>query len=1209
MQDYVVTVAPLPDVQINPSSLAICSGVTTAITLSSGVPGTNFAWTATGSSGQVTGFSDGTGTSIVQTLVNTSTHIETVTYAIMPDNNGCTPLAPTNYVVTVYPVPYVNFGTTTPSICSGQPTDIQYTSPVAGTTFAWTATGSSPAVTGFSDGAGGTIAQTLLVAGGTTETVTYTITPTANGCDGAALPFAVTVYPTPELTNSPMRDTICSEQTTAISLGSTVAATSYRWTVTAGTGTITGYADGTGSTISQTLTNQLPTPGSVVYHITPSTATCTGLDTSFTVWVKPMPHLTNVPPDASVCNNNSPNVTLTSDVAGTTFTWTATGSSLQVAGYSDNAVHTTLLNQTLLNSGSAIETVTYHMTPYATGCDGPLTDFTVTVYPVPDLTNLPLSKEICNNTSTGINLGSNVAGTLFTWTCTASSVQVTGYSDNTLVPSALIDQPLVNTSYIDQTVTYAIVPHASGCDGIVYNYVVTVHPTPDLSNVPASQSQCSGLGTNISLTSNVAGTQFTWTATGSSPSVSGFSNSAAPGVQINQTLTNGGYNIETVTYQLTPAANGCDGALTDYTVTVYPVPDFSNNPPAGQVCNNTATNVTLLSNIAGTQFTWACTPSSANVTGWSPNPGPSTTLLDQTLVNLGLVTEYVTYHLTPHANGCDGPVTDYVMTVVMSPDVYFNPPAQTICSEQPTSIQNLSHVSGTTYTWTGAASSGNLSGFSAGSGNTIAQTLFNSGTTIETVTYTVVPTANNCPPGSSQDVVVTVNPKPAVTNGTTGSAICSAGITGIIPVSSVPGSTFTWTATGSSAAVTGYSNGNGLSIVQTLINTGFNIETVTYSVIPVANGCNGDPVPFTVMVYPIPDVYFFPASQTLCTGSTCNLSILSHVAGSSYTWTATGSSANVSGYSAGSGDVIQQILNNSSYSVETVTYTAFPTANGCPGISNQVIVTVNPSPVVTLTPCWDPVTTTDAQPVVLKGGVPVNGVFSGPGVTAGIFYPAVAGAGTHTISLAYTNTYGCSDNTSQQITVISPLPLTCGDSITDVRDSKSYPTIQIGSQCWFAANLDYGTGIVSAQMQRDNCLPEKYCYSDNPLNCSSYGGLYQWDELMVYRQNQGAQGFCPPGWHIPTEADWGTLFNFYISNGFAGSPLKSTGYSGVNAMLTGVRFINTSWDFTGFATMMWSSTPRSATKAWAHGMNTYNPSVSYYPSSRTNGFSVRCLRD
>jgi uncharacterized protein (TIGR02145 family) len=302
-------------------------------------------------------------------------------------------------------------------------------------------------------------------------------------------------------------------------------------------------------------------------------------------------------------------------------------------------------------------------------------------------------------------------------------------------------------------------------------------------------------------------------------------------------------------------------------------------------------------------------------------------------------------------------------------------------------------------------------------------------------------------------------------------------------------------------------------------------------------------------------------------------------------------------------------LNNTGNNIETVTYQVSPTANGCPGTSNNVEVTVDPAPVVSFTLCIDPVTTTDAQPIRLKGGSPVNGVYSGRGVSSAVLYPLVAGAGMDTIYYSYTNAYGCLRDSYIVISVISPLAFICGNTLTDPRDSKGYPTVEIGTQCWMAANLDYGQQLGGSATQRDNCVVEKYCYNENPGNCSSSGGLYQWDELMGYGNSAASQGLCPPGWHIPTEAEWNTLFNFYISHGFAGSPLKYTGYSGFNALLNGVRFKNTSWNFNNFATLFWSSSSHGPYKAWSHGMNDYNASVSFIPASRSNAFSVRCIKD
>ena len=242
---------------------------------------------------------------------------------------------------------------------------------------------------------------------------------------------------------------------------------------------------------------------------------------------------------------------MTSNVTGTSFTWTASGSSGQVSGFTDNPIPTVTLDQTLFNTGNIIETVTYHITPNANSCSGTLKDYIVKVAPVPDLRNNPAAKSQCNNTPTNIELTSNVTGTQFTWTASGSSALVTGFSDN-LTPTTTLNQTLINSGYNIETVTYHLTPHANGCDGPVTDYTVTVYPTPDLSNTPENQQQCNDQLTNITLTSNVTGTSFTWTCIPSSANISGYANSIAPTSLINQTLHNSGYNIEMVTYKDTP---------------------------------------------------------------------------------------------------------------------------------------------------------------------------------------------------------------------------------------------------------------------------------------------------------------------------------------------------------------------------------------------------------------------------------------------------------------------------------------------------------------------------------------------------------------------------------------------------------------------------------------------------------------------------------
>jgi uncharacterized protein (TIGR02145 family) len=740
----------------------------------------------------------------------------------------------------------------------------------------------------------------------------------------------------------------------------------------------------------------------------------------------------------------------------------------------------------------------------------------VTIDTMPTLTNNPLQMTICSGLNTNLVLTSNCSGTGFTWTATATYATTTGYHNSTN-PKTYLNDTIINLGNVTDTVRYTIVPKKNTCTGNNNLYKVAVLPKPKLMNSSLSKSICDSSLTNIILNYNVAGTLFTWTCTSSSPNLSGYFNSTAPDTVVNQRLRNSGYTIDTVLYYIIPHANGCTGDTYLFKVAVDPKPKLSNNPTSKAICNITMTNITLTSNVAGTLFTWNASGSSLQVTGYSANSDPTITL-NQMLINSGFNIETVTYHITPHANGCDGPLKDFVVSVYPTPNLSNNPLSKQICNNTSTNLTLTSNVTGTLFTWTCTPSSTSVSGF-ANSTNPVTQ------------------------------------------------------------------------------------------INQTLVNTGFNIETVTYHIIPSANGCFGNSTDFIITVFPVPDLFFVPASQTICPMQSSNITNNSHVSGTTFTWTATGSSLMVTGHSGGSGNLIQQTLNNSGYNIETVTYHVSTSANGCSGFSENVVVTVNPAPFVSLPQCIDPVTTTDAQPIKLRGGTPINGIYQGRGVSNGTLYPLLAGVGMDTIYYIYTNTYGCSQTKNTVILITAPLPFNCDDTLNDLRDNKHYATVLIGTQCWMAANLDYGIRVPGTSHQRDNCSPEKYCYNDNPVNCSSGGALYQWDELMKYDNISASQGLCPPEWHVPSESDWNTLFNYFICNGFAGSPLKYSGYSGFNALLNGVKFKNVSWNFSNFATLFWSSSSQGINKAWAHAMNEYNPSVSFYPASRSNAFSVRCIKD
>jgi hypothetical protein len=172
------------------------------------------------------------------------------------------------------------------------------------------------------------------------------------------------------------------------------------------------------------------------------------------------------------------------------------------------------------------------------------------------------------------------------------------------------------------------------------------------------------------------------------------------------------------------------------------------------------------------------------------------------------------------------------------------PPSQTICSGSTTSIALSSNMPGTTFSWMVVESG--VTGASAGSGSSIAQTLNTTTNAAGTATYTVTPTSPGGCSGSPITVVVTVNPAPIAMATPPSDTICSGDTTSIALSSNVPSTTFSWTVVES--GVTGASDGSGSSIAQTLNTTTNATGTATYTITPSANGCTGDSITLIVTV-------------------------------------------------------------------------------------------------------------------------------------------------------------------------------------------------------------------------------------------------------------------------------------------------------------------------------------------------------------------------
>ncbi len=472
-------VNPVPFATASPSSLAICSGATTSIALSSFTPGTTFSWTVVESG--VSGGSLGSGASIAQTLTTLGSTPGTATYTITPVATGCVGNAIT-VIVTVNPIPVATAAPTVQTICSGGTTSIPLTSTVSGTTFNWTVV--QTGVSGATNSSGSTIAEVLTALGVTSGTAVYTITPTANGCSGAAITVTVTVDPSPVATATPLSQTICSGSAISIALTSNVSGTTFVWTV-AQTGGVTGGTNGTGLVIADVLTST--TAGTAVYTITPTATNCAGSAITVTVTVNPMD-------DASFSYSSA------------TYCQTGVDTFATITGLPGGIFSSTAGLVFLSTSSGLID----------------LSASTIGTYTITYTTN-----GICPNTSTVSVTITAAPATGFSY-LGSPFCQFSSNPSPTFVPGAFAgtfsSTPTglffvnVNTGVVDLLTSAAgtytiknVIIGSGGCSSDSATTVVTVNATPIATATPSPDTICSGTATSIALTSSLPGTTYTWT--------------------------------------------------------------------------------------------------------------------------------------------------------------------------------------------------------------------------------------------------------------------------------------------------------------------------------------------------------------------------------------------------------------------------------------------------------------------------------------------------------------------------------------------------------------------------------------------------------------------------------------------------------------------------------------------------------------------------
>jgi len=214
-------------------------------------------------------------------------------------------------------------------------------------------------------------------------------------------------------------------------------------------------------------------------------------------------------------------------------------------------------------------------------------------------------------------------------------------------------------------------------------------------------------------------------------------------------------------------------------------------------------------------------------------------------------------------------------------------------------------------------------------------------------------------------------------------------------------------------------------------------------------------------------------------------------------------------------------------------------------------------------------------------------------------------------------------------------------------DGAPYPSIVYGTQEWTVENACHttyrdGTPIpqVTALLNADwaNLTTGAWAYYNNDPTKPRF---YNWYAVMGIHDtdpNTPNKEFAPEGWHVPTDAEWTTLEEYLIANGYnydgtttgnkiAKAMASTTGWisyditgvpgkdrslnnsSGFNAFPEGSRNGSGSFDNEGYNAFFWSSTEVNANYAWYQILSYYSSTLSRFYENKQDGYSVRFVRD
>lgn len=311
-----INVQPAPIIG-NQTLSNVCSGSPFTYNASNVPTGTTFTWinplitplsSLSGGSAQSVAQ-----TSISQILTSTNNVVNTASYVVTPNNNGC---IGQDFTLTVIVNPTPVIGTINDTICTGSPTNFNPGPVPINTRYTWPSPVAQPfgAISGSSAQpvATGNILQTLVNTTNSPAVLRYTITPSAGFCTGAPFLYNVHVGSTLSLIGNQSAE-ICSGSTFNVLPSNAPPGTTYSWTLptVAPLGSVTGISNTVyqQTSISQTLHNTTFNDGIVVYSVVAKNTGCTSNTFTTSVRVLPLPRAI-ITGDSVICRYQFDTLTL-----------------------------------------------------------------------------------------------------------------------------------------------------------------------------------------------------------------------------------------------------------------------------------------------------------------------------------------------------------------------------------------------------------------------------------------------------------------------------------------------------------------------------------------------------------------------------------------------------------------------------------------------------------------------------------------------------------------------------------------------------------------------------------------------------------------------------------------------------------------------------------------------------------------------------------